>query len=273
MRQVRRPRGVRARLRRAARPRRRARGARRRARARRDQPHGRDGQGRVLPARVRRRLLPQVAVRRRLVPRRPSRTAAATTSPSSSARSPSSSARATCTPDVVLIQVSPPDKHGFCSFGISVDYTKPAAQVAKTVIAQVNPKMPRTHGDAFIHVSEIDLVVESDQDIIELQPPQDRPRRGGHRQAHRRPRRGRLLPAARHRRHPRRRAAVPAPEERPRHPQRDVQRGRRRPLQRGRHHQQRQDVLPRQDGRHVPHGHAAPLRLRRRQPGSSTCCR
>ena len=74
-------------------------------------------------------------------------------------------------PDVVLIQVSPPDKHGFCSFGISVDYTKPAAQVAKTVIAQVNPKMPRTHGDAFIHVSEIDHVVESDQDIIELQPP------------------------------------------------------------------------------------------------------
>ena len=57
-------------------------------------------------------------------------------------------------PDVVLIQVSPPDKHGFCSFGISVDYTKPAAQVAKTVVAQVNPKMPRTHGDSFLHVSE-----------------------------------------------------------------------------------------------------------------------
>jgi 4-hydroxybutyrate CoA-transferase len=74
-------------------------------------------------------------------------------------------------PDVVLVQVSPPDKHGFCSFGISVDYTKPAAQVAKTVIAQVNPKMPRTHGDSFIHVSEIDMVVECEQDIIELQPP------------------------------------------------------------------------------------------------------
>ena len=74
-------------------------------------------------------------------------------------------------PDVVLIHVSPPDKHGFCSFGISVDYTKPAAQVAKTVVAQVNPKMPRTHGDSFIHVSEIDFVVETEQDIIELQPP------------------------------------------------------------------------------------------------------
>ncbi len=75
------------------------------------------------------------------------------------------------TPDVVLVHVSPPDKHGFCSFGISVDYTKPAAHVAKTVVAQVNPNMPRTHGDSFIHVSEIDLIVESEQDIIELQPP------------------------------------------------------------------------------------------------------
>ncbi len=75
------------------------------------------------------------------------------------------------TPDVVLAHVSPPDAHGFCSFGISVDYTKPAAQVAKTLIAQVNPNMPRTHGDSFIHVSEIDLIVESQQPIIELQPP------------------------------------------------------------------------------------------------------
>ncbi|MFA4965187.1 MAG: acetyl-CoA hydrolase/transferase C-terminal domain-containing protein [Thermoleophilia bacterium] len=75
------------------------------------------------------------------------------------------------TPDVALIQVSPPDKHGFCSFGISVDYTKPAAQVARTVVAQVNPRMPRTHGDSFIHVSEIDHLVESEHDLIELPPP------------------------------------------------------------------------------------------------------
>jgi len=74
-------------------------------------------------------------------------------------------------PDVVLIHVSPPDKHGFCSFGISVDYTKPAAQVAKIVVAQVNPNMPRTHGDSFIHVSEIDFIVASEQAIIELPPP------------------------------------------------------------------------------------------------------
>jgi 4-hydroxybutyrate CoA-transferase len=106
-------------------------------------------------------------------------------------------------PDVVLIQV-PPDKHGFCSFGISVDYTKPASQVAKTVVAQVNPKMPRTHGDAFIHVSEIDHIVERDQDIIELQPPRIGPVEeaiGKHIAG--------LVDdgpaAARHRRHPRRR--------------------------------------------------------------------
>jgi len=74
-------------------------------------------------------------------------------------------------PDVVLIHVSPADKHGFCSFGISVDYTKPAAQVARTVVAQVNPNMPRTHGDSFIHVGEIDFIVESEQQIIELAPP------------------------------------------------------------------------------------------------------
>ncbi len=74
-------------------------------------------------------------------------------------------------PDVALIHVSPPDRHGYCSFGISVDYTKPAAQVARTVIAQVNPNMPRTHGDSFIHVHEIDVIVESDQPMIELPPP------------------------------------------------------------------------------------------------------
>ncbi len=74
-------------------------------------------------------------------------------------------------PDVVLVHLSPPDRHGFCSFGISVDYTKPATSVAKTVIAQVNPNMPRTHGDSFIHISDIDYIVESEQPIIELPPP------------------------------------------------------------------------------------------------------
>lgn len=72
--------------------------------------------------------------------------------------------------DVAIIQVSPPDNNGYCSFGISNDYTKPAAECAKLVIAEVNPKMPRTLGDSFIHIKDIDHIVEVDYDIIELKP-------------------------------------------------------------------------------------------------------
>jgi len=69
--------------------------------------------------------------------------------------------------DVALVHVSPPDEHGFCSFGVEVGVTKPAAQAARTVIAEVNPRMPRTLGDAFIHVSKIDAVVEVDYPVTE----------------------------------------------------------------------------------------------------------
>ncbi|MBD3616399.1 MAG: acetyl-CoA hydrolase/transferase family protein [Gracilimonas sp.] len=62
--------------------------------------------------------------------------------------------------DVALIHVSPPDKHGYCSLGVSVDATVAAVQTAKYVIAQVNPNMPRTHGDGLIHVSKINALVE-----------------------------------------------------------------------------------------------------------------
>jgi 4-hydroxybutyrate CoA-transferase len=73
--------------------------------------------------------------------------------------------------DVALCMVSPPDEHGFCSFGISVDYTKPAAESAHLIIAEVTPHMPRTLGDAFIHVSRIDCIVETGAKPIILQPP------------------------------------------------------------------------------------------------------
>ncbi|WP_042679346.1 acetyl-CoA hydrolase/transferase family protein [Anaerosalibacter massiliensis] len=73
--------------------------------------------------------------------------------------------------DVALIQVSSPDEHGYCSFGVSVDYTKEACKRAKLVIVQVNKHMPRTLGDCFIHVSEMDFIVEKDEPIIELIPP------------------------------------------------------------------------------------------------------
>jgi len=73
--------------------------------------------------------------------------------------------------DVALIQVSTPDEHGYCSYGVSCDYTKTGAECAKIVIAEVNDKMPRTFGDNFIHVSDMDYIVESSKPIIELQPP------------------------------------------------------------------------------------------------------
>ncbi len=62
--------------------------------------------------------------------------------------------------DVAFIQVTPPDKHGFCSLGTSVDVTLSAIENAKLVIAQINPKVPRTHGDGIIHVSKIDFAIE-----------------------------------------------------------------------------------------------------------------
>jgi len=69
--------------------------------------------------------------------------------------------------DVALIQVSPPDRHGFCSLGVSVDVSLAAVQTAKHVIAQVNRYMPRTHGDGLIHVSQIDSMVACDAPIPE----------------------------------------------------------------------------------------------------------
>lgn len=67
--------------------------------------------------------------------------------------------------DVAFIQVSPPDKHGYCSLGVSVDITLPAIQTAKMVIAQVNPNVPRTHGDGIIHMDRIDYAVEVNDPI------------------------------------------------------------------------------------------------------------
>ena len=72
--------------------------------------------------------------------------------------------------DVALVMVSLPDKHGFCSFGTSSDYTKPVADSAKIVIAQVNEFMPRTFGGNLIHVRDIDFIVEHSQPILEQQP-------------------------------------------------------------------------------------------------------
>ena len=69
--------------------------------------------------------------------------------------------------DYALIHVSPPDEHGYCSLGVSVDIAPAVLQSAGCIIAQVNPNMPRTHGDSFIHISQIAAMVEVNDEILE----------------------------------------------------------------------------------------------------------
>jgi acyl-CoA hydrolase len=78
--------------------------------------------------------------------------------------------RTTMPIDVALVQVSPPDAHGFCSLGVSVDIVKDAVESARVVIAEINPRMPRTHGDSFVHVSRLAAVVDVDHPLPELIP-------------------------------------------------------------------------------------------------------
>jgi 4-hydroxybutyrate CoA-transferase len=74
--------------------------------------------------------------------------------------------------DVAMIQVSPPDKHGLCTLGVSVDVSRAAVQMARTVIAEINPHMPRTHGDGFVHVDRITYAVEVDYPLHEHPRPE-----------------------------------------------------------------------------------------------------
>jgi acyl-CoA hydrolase len=74
--------------------------------------------------------------------------------------------------DAVFLNVSPPDAHGFCSLGVSVEAMHAAIHSAKTVIAQLNPSMPRTLGESFVHVSKIDLACEVDQPPYESHRPE-----------------------------------------------------------------------------------------------------
>ncbi len=72
--------------------------------------------------------------------------------------------------DIAVIHISPPDEHGYCSYGVEVGVTKSAAESAGIVIAEVNPNMPRTLGDSFIHVSQIDYFIEVDYELPEIHP-------------------------------------------------------------------------------------------------------
>jgi acetyl-CoA hydrolase len=77
--------------------------------------------------------------------------------------------RTTMPLDVALVQVSPPDAHGYCSLGVSIDIVKPAIDSARYVIAEINARMPRTHGDAFVHVSRLTGAIDVDHAIPELE--------------------------------------------------------------------------------------------------------
>ncbi len=72
--------------------------------------------------------------------------------------------------DVVLLQTSPPDAHGFLSLGVSVDCTLTACRLARRIIVEVNDQMPRTMGDTFIHVSKVDAMVETSRQLHEMRP-------------------------------------------------------------------------------------------------------
>jgi acyl-CoA hydrolase/RimJ/RimL family protein N-acetyltransferase len=72
--------------------------------------------------------------------------------------------------DAALVQVSPPDRFGFCSLGVSVDITKAGMEAASLVIAQVNPRMPRTWGDSIVHVDDIDYLVPYEEPLVEILP-------------------------------------------------------------------------------------------------------
>jgi acetyl-CoA hydrolase len=71
-------------------------------------------------------------------------------------------------PDVALIHCSPPDEHGFCTFGVEVGLTKPAAEAARIVVAEVNDRMPRSLGDSFVHVSRLTHIVPVSYPIVEV---------------------------------------------------------------------------------------------------------
>ncbi|MFY9680249.1 MAG: acetyl-CoA hydrolase/transferase C-terminal domain-containing protein [Candidatus Sulfotelmatobacter sp.] len=73
--------------------------------------------------------------------------------------------------DVALLELSPPDSHGFCSFGVGVDTSLTAAKYARYVVAQINDQMPRTYGDSFIHVNELDTVVDSSRPLCAIKRP------------------------------------------------------------------------------------------------------
>ncbi len=168
--------------------------------------------------------------------------------------------------DVALIQVTPPDEQGRCSLGISVDIVKSAAKNAGLVIAQVNPQMPRTMGDSFVSVFDLDVLVPVDEPLLEIESARAQRDHPGHRREHSLAGGRRLHHRDGHRTHPSCGARVPQGQEGPGHPQRDDHRRRHRHDRSRRGHGGPEAHRPGQSGDQLRHRHEAPVRLRGRQP-------
>ena len=168
--------------------------------------------------------------------------------------------------DAVFANVTPPDAHGFCSLGLSVEAMHEAIAAAKTVIVQLNPSIPRTWGESFIHVSQIDLAIEVDQPPFEYPLPDDRPGRAQDRSLRRGPHPRRRDAPARHRRDPDRRRQPALRQEGPRHPHRDVHRPHRGPRGEGRRQRRAEGAQPGEARRDIPRGDAEAVRVPPRQP-------
>ena len=159
--------------------------------------------------------------------------------------------------DAVFVNVTPPDAHGFCSLGLSVEAMHAAIAAAKTVIVQFNPSIPRTLGRV-VHPREPDRPGDRGRPAaVRVPAPDDRRRRAADRRLRRRPHPGRRHAPARDRRDPDRRRRAALRQEGPRHPHRDVHGRDRGPRRGGRRHRRAQGAQPGQARRDVPDGDVA----------------
>ena len=106
--------------------------------------------------------------------------------------------------DVVFAMASPMNEQGFFALSLGTDYTMAAVAKARAVVLEVNPNVPFAHGQCHVHISQVTALVESDDPILEVGLPDDRPGAGSDRQVRGRHDRRRLDPADRLRRHSRR---------------------------------------------------------------------
>ena len=168
--------------------------------------------------------------------------------------------------DAVLIQVSPPDAHGMVSLGVSVDIVRAAVDSARLILAEVNPRMPRTPGDTLLDIRRCKHVVAVDTPLPERRAGGDHRGEPRHRRAGGRPRARRGDAADRHRRGSHRGPLLAQEPPRPGHPHRDAFRRSDGAGEARRRQRPPEDARPGQDGGQLPHGQPRALRLGAREP-------